>query len=145
MTIADAIKECERRMQEQPETVWWIRAVRWRGYSEAVRIMDNDLWGVPQGVRPRRYIPRIDELVGDWEVVTSDDVLGEREWLNHEGQTDARLFTQLHGEPFGYLYFWCSLFRQSLYTQSVMDGRMPRAGFSNRTKRGQNDRQARRR
>jgi hypothetical protein len=78
MTIADAIKECERRMQEQPETVWWIRAVRWRGYSEAVRIMDNDLWGVPQGVRPRRYIPRIDELVGDWEVVTSDDVLGER-------------------------------------------------------------------
>ena len=79
MTIADAIKECQRKMEEQPETVWWFRPVCWRGCYLALEMRwDNRVWIVPQSDQSRKYIPRVSELLDEWEVVTSDVVLGER-------------------------------------------------------------------
>ena len=71
MELHEAIAES----QADPENKWF-RPVSWRGTTQALVVIDGHVCQVPQFRGGVPHMPtNINALVGDWEVVTPDEVL----------------------------------------------------------------------
>lgn len=71
LTIIDAIKLHNRHPEPKP----WIRRKGWRGWAVEIRGSEMDVVPV---IRPTMYVARLNDLVGEWELVAPETILAER-------------------------------------------------------------------
>lgn len=77
MTLQEALKSLQ-----ESNGVLWMRPVCWKGIGEAIRLSGDGLTTelVPTVRGGVTYMTRaVKNLLGEWEVVTPDQVLTERE------------------------------------------------------------------
>lgn len=82
MTLQEAIKAVQGKEE------LWFRPVSWKDLGIAFTIIGEDAYRVPSSKGGRQDMTHdIDELLGEWEVIGREYVIGER--LNYGNRTES--------------------------------------------------------
>jgi hypothetical protein len=78
LTFIEAVSEASRQFDGIPgKPDQWIRPIAWRNTGMAIAVRHGAIYTVP-GMKADYYMPSVQHVLADWEMVSSEDVLEER-------------------------------------------------------------------